>query len=112
MCWGLNTDNRLGVKTEEDFIGKPTAIEALKAQGVSLISSGNNTSSAVTVDGRLYTWGKNMINNSQLLGTFLPLPWVTQSRHGRYLPSSGPNTCSQCSQSNSNRTRRLPYFTH
>jgi hypothetical protein len=67
MAWGQNNDNRLGVKTEEEFVGKPTAIDTLKAQGVTVISCGNSTNTAVTADGRVYTWGKN----AQLLGIWV-----------------------------------------
>ncbi|PHT77500.1 hypothetical protein T459_21022 [Capsicum annuum] len=60
---GLNDYGQLGVSDDRDYITEPLGVAGLPKEIVE-VSAGYHHSSAITVDGELYMWGRN--TNGQL----------------------------------------------
>ncbi|MDR0596872.1 MAG: Ig-like domain-containing protein [Clostridiales Family XIII bacterium] len=67
-AWGSNEYGQLGDGTDEDR-SSPTRVSALDSFAVTAIAAGDDTSFALTSNGKVYAWGSN---RNGLLGVGLP----------------------------------------
>src|SRR5689334_14775972 len=57
--WGNNEYGQLGLASEDPEIRTPSLVLGLRGLGVCQLSLGESHSAAITVQGFVYTWGRN-----------------------------------------------------
>ncbi|NXF11343.1 HERC5 ligase, partial [Smithornis capensis] len=59
FTWGQNTHGQLGVGSQTTFIPQPQLVKGLKGVPLAHIAAGGAHSTAVSLSGAVYSWGKN-----------------------------------------------------
>ncbi|NXD87060.1 HERC5 ligase, partial [Halcyon senegalensis] len=59
FTWGQNTHGQLGVGSQSTLIQQPQLVTELKGIALAQIAAGGAHSTAVSLSGAVYTWGKN-----------------------------------------------------
>ncbi|KFZ63033.1 E3 ISG15--protein ligase HERC5, partial [Antrostomus carolinensis] len=59
FSWGQNTHGQLGVGSQTTLISEPQLVERLKGVPLAQIAAGGAHSTAVSLSGAVYSWGKN-----------------------------------------------------
>ncbi|NXO09774.1 HERC5 ligase, partial [Oriolus oriolus] len=59
FTWGQNTHGQLGVQSQTTLTPKPQLVERLKGIPLAQIAAGGAHSTAVSLSGAVYSWGKN-----------------------------------------------------